>query len=100
MNDSGVQFHEEGPQFKRKEFYGQKPGFGAKLAKLVMQLSGGLIKTEQQAYYVILGFVVLAIIISLVLIFGGGGGGSKSPPKEEIFRVTPPSTPISPYEKF
>ncbi len=96
MNDSGVQFHEEGPQFKRGEFYGQKPGFGTKLAKLIMRLSGGLIKTEQQANYALLGLVAMAIIVSLFLFFGGGEGNSKSPSKEEIFRITPPSAPVSP----
>jgi len=38
--------------------------------KWTIKYSGGIIKNEKQASYVILGFVVLAIIISLFLIFG------------------------------
>jgi acetylglutamate kinase len=39
----------------------------------VIKYSGGLVKDEKQASYVIFGFVALAIIVSLVLVFGGGG---------------------------
>lgn len=34
-----------------------------------IKYSGGLIKNERQASYVILGFIILVIIISLCLIF-------------------------------
>lgn len=37
----------------------------------MIKYSGGLVKDEKQANYVLLGFVALAIIISLFLFFGG-----------------------------
>lgn len=43
-----------------------------KIIELVIKHSGGLVKDEKQANYVILGFVTLAIVISLFLFFGGG----------------------------
>ena len=43
-----------------------------KIIQWVIKHSGGLIKDEKQASYVLIGFFVVAIIISLVLVFGGG----------------------------
>lgn len=54
-----------------------------KIIQLTMKYSGGLIKKERQAEYVLLGFVVVAVIISLIIILGSG---SKIPP--------PPPTPL------
>jgi hypothetical protein len=45
-----------------------------KIVQLIMKISGGAIKDERQAEYVLLGFVVVAIIVSLFLVFSGGGG--------------------------
>lgn len=45
-----------------------------KMVRLVMKLSGGAIKEQKQAEYILLGFVVLAILVSLFLVFSGGGG--------------------------
>ncbi|MBU3969062.1 hypothetical protein KJ991_02525 [Patescibacteria group bacterium] len=42
-----------------------------KVVRWVMKYSGGLIKDEKQASYVLIGFVALAIIVSLFLLFGG-----------------------------
>ena len=44
-----------------------------KVVRWTMKLSGGLIKNEKQASYVLLGFVVVAIIISLFLFFAEEG---------------------------
>ena len=41
-----------------------------KIIQWTMKYSGGTIKDQRQAEYVLLGFVVLAIIISLFLFFG------------------------------
>ena len=64
-----------------------------KIVGWVIKYSGGLVKDEKQANYVLLGFIVVAIIISLILIFGDGNGekGPKIPPSWP--------TPISLYEK-
>ena len=45
-----------------------KKTWGEKLADFLVKYSGGLIKDENQAAYVILGLVVAAIIISLFLL--------------------------------
>jgi len=42
-----------------------------KVIQWMIKYSGGLIKNERQASYVIFGFVALAIIVSLFLFFGG-----------------------------
>lgn len=60
-----------------------------KIVRWVIRYSGGLVKDERQADYVLIGFVALAIIVTLVLIFSGGG--PKLPSQEEIYRDTPPS---------
>lgn len=43
-----------------------------KIIQWVIKYSGGLVKDEKQASYVLIGFVVLAVVVSLFLIFGGG----------------------------
>ena len=43
-----------------------------KMVRWTIEHSGGLIRNEKQANYVLLGFVALAFIISLFLNFGGG----------------------------
>lgn len=80
---TGVKFEEYGTE---RSYSPEVP----KLVQWIMKYSGGLIKNENQAAYVLIGFVAAAIIVSLFLLFGGGE--NKSPSKEEIFRVTPPST--------
>jgi len=42
------------------------------MVKLVIKLSGGLIKDERQANWILLGFVVMALGLSFYLFFGGG----------------------------
>ena len=57
-----------------------RPKFIAGIPHLVIKYSGGYIKDEKQANYVLLGFIVLAIVISLFLIFNGGE--IASPPED------------------
>lgn len=68
---------------KPQQFVLQK-SWGEKLAEFLVKYSGGLIKNEKQASYVILGFVALAIIISLYLFFGGGKTETKTPSPENF----------------
>ncbi|MBI3305546.1 hypothetical protein HYZ82_00210 [Candidatus Nomurabacteria bacterium] len=44
-----------------------------KITEWVIKYSGGAIKDEKQANYVLIGFAAAAIIISLFLFFLGGG---------------------------
>ncbi|MFA5791859.1 MAG: hypothetical protein WC884_02385 [Candidatus Paceibacterota bacterium] len=65
-----------------------------KMVQLVMKWSGGAIKEQRQAEYVLLGFVILAIIISGFLMFGGRGGQKaeiKAPAGQRI--IYPENTP-------
>ncbi|HAS85169.1 MAG TPA: hypothetical protein DCS23_03850 [Candidatus Yonathbacteria bacterium] len=42
------------------------------LVRLIIKYSGGFVKDEKQANYVLIGFVVVAIIVSSILFFDGG----------------------------
>ncbi|MFH1780389.1 MAG: hypothetical protein ABH841_00025 [Candidatus Nealsonbacteria bacterium] len=41
------------------------------IIKWTIKYSGGLVKNEKQASYVVFGFAILVIIISLCLVFSG-----------------------------
>lgn len=58
-----------------------------KITQWLIDHSGGLIKNEHQANWVLLGLVVVIIIISIFLIFGGG-------------EVSPRSTEYKPSEGY
>jgi hypothetical protein len=66
-----------------------------KMVQLVMKWSGGAIKEQRQAEYILLGFVVLAIIISLFLFFGASRKMNLST-QESNFLNSPngPKTPV------
>ena len=70
--------------------------FAPKIIRWLIKYSGGLIKNEKQAAYVILGFIVFVVIISLFLIFGRGGESERektfTPPAEApVEEVVPPA---------
>ena len=65
---NGIEF--ETDSYKAVKFYDQTNA--PKIVRLVMKYSGGAIKNETQAYYVLFGFVVVAIGVSLFLFFRGG----------------------------
>ncbi len=71
----------EGEEFRQPAQSFQTPT--PKIVGWVMKYSGGSIRDEKQANYVLIGFVVLAIIVFLMVILGGG---SEIPP--------PPPTPF------
>jgi hypothetical protein len=66
-----------------------------KIIQWLIKYSGGLIKNERQAAYILIGFVVLAIIVSLFLVFRGIGVKTQeifAPPAEApIKEVIPPA---------
>ena len=61
----------EGEEFQRPSQSFQTPT--PKIVQWVIKYSGGTVKDERQANYVLIGFVMLAIVISLFLFFSGGG---------------------------
>lgn len=68
----------EGEEFQRPRSF-QTPT--PKIVEWVIKYSGGAVKDEKQANYVLIGFVVVAVIFSLVLIFSGGSKTSKILPE-------------------
>ncbi|OHA09367.1 MAG: hypothetical protein A3B37_02275 [Candidatus Sungbacteria bacterium RIFCSPLOWO2_01_FULL_59_16] len=57
-----------------------------KVVQWVMRYSGGLIQSEKQANYVLLGLAAVAIITSLFLFFGNSGSGATSLPYEKTYK--------------
>ena len=84
QNESpGITF--EGEKFQRpaQSFKTATP----KIVQWVIRYSGGLVKDEKQANYVLIGFVVVTILLASFLMFSGGGGGGaeiKAPPGQRI----------------
>ncbi|MDO8436377.1 MAG: hypothetical protein Q7S82_03285 [bacterium] len=68
LKDSGVKSQDE----QRKPARIFRPET-SKIVQWVIRYSGGLVKNERQASYVLFGIAALAIIISIFLIFGKGG---------------------------
>ncbi len=53
-----------------------------KMARMVIRLSGGAIKEQKQAEYVLLGLALIFILISTFLFFSGGENNSA--PSQEV----------------
>ena len=60
-----------------------------KIIQCLIEHSGGLVKNERQAQYLIFGFIALMVIISLFLVFGGDG--EEFTPEEQLYLNTPSS---------
>ena len=77
LDDSSSHVKFESEQQYAHPYYSDTP----KIIQLVMKYSGGYIKDEKQASYVLIGFVVMAIIISIFLVSGGSslGRSGKTP---------------------
>jgi len=74
-------------KFESEEWQPSKPASQKKsfsITKLVMAYSGGYIKDEKQAQYVLLGFVIIAVIIMAILFFMGGSSDVKTFPEDTI----------------
>jgi hypothetical protein len=65
-----------------------------------MQSSGGFIKNEKQAQYVLIGFVVIALIFVFFFVLSGGGRSAKfeAPPGQKI--IYPENEPPRLEQKF
>lgn len=82
--------------FKGEEFQRTRQSFQTptpKIVQWVIKYSGGYVKDEKQANYVLLGFVAVAIIISLFLIFGNSTSGDL----EKIIPKNPYIDPPKPW---
>ncbi len=61
-----------------------------KIIQWVIKYSGGYVKDEKQANYVLLGFMVVTIVVT-ILFFVFGGGDTRSPVSPGDLLLTPPS---------
>jgi hypothetical protein len=59
------------------------------MVRLVFRLSGGAIKEQRQAEYLLLGIVVLAISISIYLFFGNSSGATPSKIDSSMLQLHP-----------
>jgi len=73
-----VVFEEENVGWKAMKYYREPTT--PKIIDWVMKYSGGAIKDEKQANYVLIGFVSVAIIVFLMVIFSGRSKIPSSPP--------------------
>ncbi len=76
-----IVFEGEEPQYPARSFQTPTP----KIVGWVIKYSGGLVKDEKQANYVLIGFVAVVIIISLFMLFSGGS--NSKPPVPSITGV-------------
>jgi hypothetical protein len=77
LDDPSSRIKFEGEEFQRPRSF-QTPT--PKIVEWVIKYSGGYVKDERQANYVLIGFVVLVIIVFLMVIFSGGSKIPPSPP--------------------
>ena len=74
----------EGEQFQQSTRSFQTPT--PKIIGWVIKYSGGTVKDEKRANYVLISFVMVAIVISLFLFFSNSGGGAKPLPYEKTYK--------------
>jgi len=74
-----VVFEEENVGWKAMKYYREPTT--PKIVDWVMKYSGGYVKDERYATYVIFGFVILVVIIVFLLIFNQEGTAYKPPDK-------------------
>lgn len=66
------------------------PAETSRMTLWVMKYSGGLVRDEKQANYVLIGVAVIAFAITLFLIFGGGDDAVTPTPINLITEPQPP----------
>lgn len=92
-SNNAIQFGDAGSSYGN-----YSSGFqGGALTKMVMKLSGGTIKSVNQAQLVLLGVMAIAIVVTLVVIFRGGSKSSPVDAKkakeqmDKMLKMQPPS---------
>ena|SRR3989344_1526327 len=87
LDDSSSRIKFEGKEFQRPRSF-QTPT--PKIVRWVIKYSGGYVKDEHQANYVLIGFVAVAIIIVFVFLFSGSKG--ELTPEKQHFQTIPSET--------
>lgn len=85
----GVSFDTDIESYKAIKIYNETAT--PKMVKAVMKLSGGAVKDQRQAEWVLLGFVVVVIGISIYLAFGFNT--RPHPSARDLLLMPPPSSP-------
>ena len=78
----------EGEEFQRPSQSFQTPT--PKIVQWVIKYSGGAIKDEKQANYVLIGFVAVVFVVVIIFLFSGGGEKVKFSPgvQEDMKKAT------------
>lgn len=71
-------------QYKAIKFYEQTDA--PKIVKLVMKYSGGVVKEQKTAEYVLFAFVIITMSVSVYLFFSGQNSSRPSPDQLEQMR--------------
>ena len=61
-----------GVQFREQRAQSRHTSGTSKMIRIIVKLSGGLIKNERQANLVLLGIVVVCVLITFLVLRGGG----------------------------
>lgn len=59
-----------------------------KIIKAVLKYSGGAIKNQKQAEWILFGFVIVAVGISIYLFFGAGASNRPGPTSAMVSKMT------------
>ncbi|MSU45517.1 MAG: hypothetical protein EXS47_02740 [Candidatus Zambryskibacteria bacterium] len=87
LDDSSSRIKFEGEEFQRPRSF-QTPT--PKIVQLVIKYSGGYVKDEKQASYVLIGFVAVAIVVSIFLFFSTGTSGDLKKVIPKTHYIDPP----------
>jgi hypothetical protein len=74
IGDALKEFEVQSQQFEASRIPVKAIREGSAIVRFLIKYSGGAIKEEKQAEYVLLAFVIIALSTSLYLFFGGGEG--------------------------
>ena len=87
-DDSGVKYTDDNG-WRAVRYY--RDPQSPKVVQWVLQYSGGLVRDEKQAQYILLGFVAVVIATSLMLVFGGVTGTQSKFTPENFTPITLPT---------
>ena len=89
LKDSGAGVKLDASGWRAVRYY--RDPQSPKVVQWVLQYSGGLVRDEKQAQYILLGFVAVVIATSLMLVFGGVTGTQSKFTPENFTPITRPT---------
>ncbi|MBU6431116.1 MAG: hypothetical protein KGJ58_03235 [Patescibacteria group bacterium] len=85
IGDTGVSFEDEWRGQSSQVYYSKTP----KMNQWIINHSGGLVKDEKTASFVLLGVAAVAAVIAFYLSFGGGLGASDNKARDQMLKIHP-----------